>query len=177
MGSRDFLLQHLVSHELFASRRNEIDEFSEGLKSLGLLKLRKNKETCKVLFTSGEFQGLTTDALMEMTIEVETRNFTERQAYSWLTSYINQEEDDEFPTDSRQRALLQFWTGWTVVPFGGLKKRLKVAFLPDDDATSLPTTSSCTAVLQIPTVHSSKKGFFQAMNVALKFGRVGFPNP
>ena len=90
-----------------------------------------------------------------MIIEVEARNFSERQAYSWFMSYVNQGEDDEFPSDSRQRALLQFWTGWTVVPFGGLTKKLKVAFLSDDDAKSLPTTSSCTAV------HSSEKGFFR----------------
>ena len=136
--SKDFLLQHLVSNELLASRKNEIDEFFEGLKSLGLLNLlRKNKATCKVLLTAGEFQLRTADALMEMIIEVEARNFSERQAYSWFMSYTNQEEDDEFSSDSQQRALLQFWTGWTVVPFGGLTKKLKVAFLPDDDAKSL----------------------------------------
>jgi hypothetical protein len=56
-------------------------------------------------------------------------SFSECQAYEWLKSYINEDKDEEFPGDSRQRALLQFWTGWTVVPFGGLAKRLKVAFL------------------------------------------------
>ncbi|CAB4020410.1 E3 ubiquitin- ligase SMURF2-like [Paramuricea clavata] len=178
MSSKDFLLQHLVSHELLVSRKNEIQEFSEGLKSLSLLKLlQKNKEICTILFTAGEFQPLTADGIMEMIIAVETHSFSERQAYEWLKSYINEDEDEEFPGDSRQRALLQFWTGWTAVPFGGLAKRLKVAFLADDDTKSLPTTSSCTAVLRIPTVHSSKKGFFEAMNIALKFGRVGFPNP
>ena len=178
MSSKDFLLQHLVSHELLVSRKNEIQEFSEGLKSLSLLKLlQKNKEICTILFIAGEFQPLTADGIMEMIIAVETHSFSERQAYEWLKSYINEDEDEEFPGDSRQRALLQFWTGWTVVPFCGLAKRLKVAFLADDDTKSLPTTSSCTAVLRIPTVHSSKKGFFEAMNIALKFGRVGFPNP
>ena len=39
-------------------------------------------------------------------------------------------------------------------------KRLKVVFLPDDNDKSLPTTSSCTALLRIPTVHSSKKKDF-----------------
>lgn len=176
--SKDFLLQHLISHELLASRKNEIDEFLEGLKPLGMLNLlRKNKETCKILFTAGEFRPLTADILMEMILKVEACSFSERQAYDWFKLYINEEQDDDFPGDCRQRALLQFWTGWTVVPFGGLIKRLKLSFLPDDDAKSLPTTSSCTKVLRIPTVHSSKKGFFQAMNVALKFGRVGFPNP
>ena len=30
--TRDFLLQHLVHHELLTSRKNEIEEFKEGLK-------------------------------------------------------------------------------------------------------------------------------------------------
>ena len=178
IASKEFLLQHLVSHELLVSRKNEIEEFSEGLKSLGLLNiLRTKKETCQVLFTAGEFQPFTADALNEMICEVEARSFSERQANEWFRCYINEDEDEDFPADSRRRALLQFWTGWTVIPFGGLTKRLKVLFLPDDDAKSLPTTSACTAVLRIPTVHSSKKGFYNAMNIALKFGRVGFPNP
>jgi hypothetical protein len=76
MSSKDFLLQHLVSHELLVSRKNEIQEFSGGLKSLSLLKLlQKNKEICTILFTAGEFQPLTADGIMEMVIAVETQFF------------------------------------------------------------------------------------------------------
>ena len=43
--TRDFLLQHLVYHELLTSQKNEIEELKEGLKSLGLLDLiAKNAE-------------------------------------------------------------------------------------------------------------------------------------
>lgn len=178
ISSKEFLLQHLIFHELLVSRKNEIEEFSDGLKHLGFLDLLcKHKETCKVLLTGAEYQAVTVDSLKEMMINVETKSFSERQAYEWFLAYMNEEEDEDFPGDSRLRALLQFWTGWTIIPFGGLVKRLKVSFLPDDDTKSLPTTSACTAVLRIPTVHSSKKGFFKSMSIALKFGSVGFPNP
>jgi hypothetical protein len=93
-----------------------------------------------MLFIAREFRPLTADALNEMILEVEAHSFSERQANEWFQSYIK-EDDEDFPGDSRQRALLQFWTGWTVIPFGGLTKRLKVLFLPDDDdAKSLPTS-------------------------------------
>ncbi len=178
ISSKEFLLQHLIFHELLVSRKNEIEEFSDGLKHLSFLDfLRKHKETCKVLFTGAECQPITVDSLKEMIINVETKSFSERQAHEWFLAYLNEDEDEDFPVDSRLRALLQFWTGWTIIPFGGLVKRLKVVFLPDDDTKTLPTTSSCTALLRIPTVHSSKKGFFKSMNIALKFGSVGFPNP
>lgn len=178
MKSKDFLLQHLIAHELLVSRKNEISEFCIGLESLGLLKLvQANKEICEILFTSKEICLLTPATLMDMITNVESKSFAEQQAYEWFECYVNQDENDDFPGDSRLRALMQFWTGWTVVPFSGLTKRLKVAFLADDDTKSLPMASSCTLVLRIPTVHSSKKRFFEAMNIALKFGRVGFPNP
>ena len=178
ISNKEFLLQHLVFHELLVSRKNEIEEFSEGLKHLGFLDfLCKHKETCKVLFIGADYAPITADSLKEMIITVETQSFSERQAYEWFLAYINEPEDEHFPGDARCRVLLQFWTGWTIIPFGGLFKRLKLTFLPDDDTKSLPTTSSCTAVLRIPTVHSSKKGFFRSMDIALKFGSVGFPNP
>ena len=157
MTTRDFLLQHLVVNELLTSRKSELDELKEGLKALGFLDLiSKNKEACRVLFCASHGQLLT---------------------HKWFLDYIGQNEDDEFPGDSRCRSLLQFWTGWSVVPFGGLAKRLKVTFLPDDDKYVLPTSSACTATIRFPTVHSSKVKFFQFMDIAVKYGKVGFPNP
>ena len=147
MSNKEFLLQHLIFHELLVSRKNEIEEFSYGLKHLGFLDfLCKYKETCKVLLTGTECRPVTVDSLNEMIIDVETKSFSERQAHEWFLAYLNEGEDKDFPEDSRLRALLQFWTGWTIIPFGGLMKRLKLAFLPDDDDKSLPTTSLCTAL-------------------------------
>ena len=112
-----------------------------------------------------------------MMLTILPQNFAENQSHEWFLDYIRQGEDEEFPEDSRLRSLLQFWTGWNAVPFGGLTKRLKVTFLNDDDTYHLPTSSACLALLRIPTVHSSKKKFFQAMDIALKFAKVGFHNP
>mgnify|MGYP002803377683 CR=1 FL=1 len=146
ISKKEFLLQHLIFHELLVSRKNEIEEFSYCLKHLGLLDfLCKHKETYKVLLIGAEYRPVTVNSLKEMIINVETKSFSERQAHEWFLAHLN-EEDNE-------------------------------AFLPDDDNKSLPTTSSCTALLRIPAVHSSKKGFFKSMNIALKFGSVGFPNP
>ena len=65
--TRDFLLQHLMHHELLTSRKNEIEEFKEGLKSLGVLDfLFKNKEMCKALLCATETQPLNSDALNDL---------------------------------------------------------------------------------------------------------------
>ena len=178
ISTKDFLLQHLVHHELLTSRKNEIEEFKEGLKSLDFLNLiSKNREICKVLFCAPEGQQIDLDAFNEMMLNILPSNFAEEQSHKWFLEYLGEEESREFPGDSRCRSLLQFWTGWSVVPFGGLTKRLKATFLPDDEKHSLPTVSACTATLRLPTVHSSKRKFNESMDIALKYGRVGFPNP
>ena len=176
--TRDFLLQHLVYHELLTSRKNEIEELKEGLKSLGLLDLiAKNAEICKVLFCADKSRQINADVLNDMMLSISPSNFAEEQSQKWFLEYLGLKADPDFPGDSRCRSLLQFWTGWSVVPFSGLTKRLKVIFLPDDDKCCLPTTSACTKTLRLPTVHSSRGKFFQSMDVALKYGKVGFPNP
>ena len=176
--TREFLCQHLVYNELLTSRKNEISEFKEGLKSLGFVDLLlKNTEKCKALLCATEHTPFTPDILKDMMLTILPQNFAENQSHEWFLDYIRQGEDEEFPEDSRLRSLLQFWTGWNAVPFGGLTKRLKVTFLNDDDTYHLPTSSACLALLRIPTVHSSKKKFFQAMDIALKFAKVGFHNP
>ena len=178
ISTRDFLLQHLVNHELLASRKNELNELREGLKSMGFLDLiSKNKEMFKVFFCATEGKLLNLDAFKDMMLNILPSNFAEEQSHKWFFDYLDQNENQDFPGDNRCRSLLQFWTGWSVIPFGGLTKRLKVNFLPDDDKHSLPTSSACKATLRLPTVHSSKVKFFQSMDIALKFGKVGFPNP
>ena len=120
---------------------------------------------------------LNSETFKNMMLTVTPSNFAEEQAYKWLLEYISQEESEEFPGDSRCGSLLQFWTGWSAVPFGGLLKRLKVTFLADDEKHSLPTICACTAILRLPTVQSSKSKFFEAMDIACKYGKCGFPNP
>ena len=172
MTTKDFLLQHLIVNELLTSRKNELDELKEGLKALGFLDLiSNNKEVCRILFCAGHCQPLNLDVFKGMILEFGSSNFAQEQSHKWFLDYLGQSEDNEFSRDSRCRSLLQFWTGWSVVPFGGLAKRLKVVFLPDDDKYVLPTASACTALLRLPTAHSSKVKFFQFMDIAVKHGK------
>ena len=94
-----------------------------------------------------------------------TWNYAEEQSKNWFLNYLQLKESSDFPDDSRCRSLLEFWTGWSVVPFGSLS--LEVILLPDDEKHYLPRSSACTATLRLPTVPSSQGNFF----------KVGFPNP
>ena len=178
IDTKEFLIQHLICNELLSSRKNELDDFKKGLETLGFLKLvQQNKDKLKVLFCKTDDMPLTAQRFNDMTQEIVPSNFSERQATEWFKSYLEQEENIEFPGDGRLATLLKFCTGWATIPFGCLTSKIKVTFLPDDEGDSLPTASACTSLIRIPTCHSSKKGFFKAMDVALKYASEGFPNP
>lgn len=178
MSNKDLLIQQIIFNELLSSRKHEIDEFREGLESIGILQLiQKHKKGSHVFLCSSGSEFSTAD-LQELMKLSEPKNFSERQASEWLMEYINEQESDVVGSGGpRACALLQFCTGWQVVPLGGLQTKIKVTYLADDDCYKLPTTSACLAILRIPTVHSTKKKFFEAMDIALKFERMGFPNP
>ena len=124
---------------------------------------------------------------------VNATNFAQNQSKSWFQEYLElvEEANNEFCAGTRLSTLLIFATGFKVPPVGGFRKSIgfkvppvggfrksiKVQFLPDDDNFTLPTVSACLFILNIPTVHSSKKKFFEEMDKALKYGSRRFPNP
>ena len=125
----------------------------------------------------GSTDAFNKEKFMELLSESEASNFCQRQAHSWFLEYTELQEDKDSPGDERLRALLQFCSEWRIIPFGSLGKKIKVTYLPDDDRYYFLTASACLALLRIPTVHSSKNKFFQAMNIALKYESTGFANP
>ena len=108
-----------------------------------------------------------------MMLSISPSNFAEEQSQKWFLDYLGLKPDPDFPDDNRCRSLLQFCTGWSVVPFGGLTKRLKVIFLADDDKFCLPTSSACTKTLRLPTVHSSQGKFFSIYGCCVEIQKSG----
>ena len=106
-------------------------------------------------------------------------NFSQNLSKSWFQEYLElvEEANNEFCAGTRLSTLLMFATGFKVPPIGGFRKSIKVQFLPDDDNFTLPTVSACFFILNIPTVHPSKKKLFEEMDKALKYGSRGFSNP
>ena len=100
----------------------------------------------------------------------EPSGFAEKQSLEWFKKYIVEASD-------RRKVILHFATGWIMISLGGLSRKIQVTFLPDDDELELPTSSACLFILHMPTVHSNEKLFAKFMDIALKFGSMGFPNP
>ena len=180
MTNKDLLIQHIIYSEAIANRREEIREFANGLDTLSFLSYaRKFPKFLHELLTSNKDNvkpfGI---AEFKENVITEPKSFAEKQAIEWLYECIERKEDaDQFFGGSRMKALLMFCTGTIAPPRYGYKQKIQISFKPDDDEHELPTSSACLHVLSLPTVHSSKKKFFQAIDVALKHAALGFPNP
>lgn len=73
---------------------------------------------------------------------------------------------------------LQYATGFKSVPPRGLPQKVSVHYLPEDDdeRASIPTSSACLAILNIPTIQSVEALFIESLDCALKCESQGFHN-
>ena len=178
METKDALCQHLIHHEAVESRRMEMDEFRRGLQLFGFLEVvKKHAELMKPFFIAAAKPVFGSKEFVELIDmrELPPEDFAKKQAYEWFMSLVEENEiSDVYPGGSVISSLLSFCTGSKSVPFGGFESKLTVNFLQEDDEKSLPTTSACLLILNLPTVHSSKSKFFESMKLALQFGSEGF---
>lgn len=159
----------MVEQEVLWSRKQELDEFSTGLESLGLLTvIRQNPDVCLSLLCSDENAELSRPEVPD--------DFVQAQTYEWFNTYISENpKSDSFLGGCRLKALLHFSTGYQVPPPGeSLPHKVSISFLPDDDQHQLPIAQACFGYLKLPTVHSSMAKFVEFMDMALKFEGTGF---
>ena len=173
------LIQEIIYNEVIRSRKDVIQEIKHGLDVIGFFGfMSKHPHQFKILFCATE-EKFGPDEFKALLLESKPSNFAEQQAFEWFNEFISEGDSplsDDDP-ESIVKALLAFTTGWQTPSMFISEPRIKVEFLLDDDDHALPTSSACLQILRIPTVHSTKVKFREAMITALKYGRQGFPNP
>ncbi len=55
-----------------------------------------------------------------------------------------------------------------------MDEKLKITFLAKENSKVLAVVDTCFNSLAIPTIHSSYEAFQEKMDVAVKYGKVGF---
>ncbi len=65
----------------------------------------------------------------------------------------------EFP-QGRLVPLLQFSTSFKRIPPLGLRYKLFIEYLPDDEKNELPMSHACFGIIKLPVIHTSKALFF-----------------
>ena len=169
------LVNELIFNELVRRRKDQLDLLSRGLQMLGFLSLLKRH--CKVADYVLCYNALEINAEQFISfVKSNPSSHAERQAYQWFMDYITSADgvkNEDFP-EGKLSTLLKFATGlWNIPPVES-KMEISVRFLEDDDEQKLPKAGSCSNILHLPTVHSSRNAFNNNMNVTLKYGHAGF---
>ena len=166
--NRSHLIQHLLENEIIYSRKMEIEQFSEGLQVMGLLQiLRENPTVSYELLCHDPKLKLTVENFLSQVNLQEPSDYSEKQSYNWFLKFVNSADDNVLIS-------LQFITGHKSISPCGLPHQICIKYLADDDAASLPKSSACLAIINLPTVHSSEKKFMESLAVALKCECEGF---
>ena len=179
LANKNAFIQELIYNEIIRLRSESIKEIRQGLEILGFLSFMARHPTLLKEIFLPKYTNFGPEEFKHLLQETKPTCFSETQALEWFMELIDDgdkpvADDDQ---ESRVAALLAFATGWESLSAHTCNPAIKVEFLPDDDAYTLPTAMACLCILRIPTVHTTKKKFEDAMLTALKQERRGFANP
>ncbi|KAL5475336.1 hypothetical protein EMCRGX_G025133 [Ephydatia muelleri] len=157
---KPLILSTILDFHLMLKVKASMDQFLEGLQTLGLLSEVKNilRSILRVDFSENS----------------ASKHTTEYSAYCNFNIFI-EECNDETADGCTLGDLLSFFTGSSTIPPQGFNKQCTITFNHGSDR--LPTASTCSLEIRLPTCHGEDYGSFKdAMVLALKchdgFGRL-----
>ena len=180
LKNKSALIKELVVQEAFHRRKAQLQFLKDGLKVLDFLPiLQAYPEKLQLLlvktqkkFTAEEFICLIENRKERPAVHAEGN------AFDWFMEYILEADDEkteEFP-EGKLNTILHFCTGLWHVPPTGLRNKISIKYLEDDDEKEFPEAIVCSAVILLPVVHSTKKIFDLRFSSALRLGHSGFGN-
>ena len=173
MQNKALLIQELITNELMQKRMYQVIFFRKGLAVLNFFPiLKKHKDQAKALLCY-QASVITAEQFKSLLLPKGDQTHAEKQAYTWFLDYIQGVKDDTCP-EGKLNTILKFVTGLWTVPPTRESLQISVEFLEDDDTEIYPKATACAAILRLPTVHSSRNGFFTRMDQGLSFGHAGF---
>uniref|UniRef100_A0A9J7XQ74 HECT-type E3 ubiquitin transferase n=1 Tax=Cyprinus carpio carpio TaxID=630221 RepID=A0A9J7XQ74_CYPCA len=165
LEEKDSLVQSTADFFVNGRLATALDQFVEGLKTLGLLEeLRKNPAVFYNMFVSEEIPLQAKDlcTLFDVDFSVQGSNRRDRENMTicfWRDWLIDIEEGECSPVTLEK--VLEFTSGASTVPPLGFPHRPQIQFLHEGNRI-FPEANTCILVLRLP-LHSSYEAFKQYM--------------
>uniref|UniRef100_A0A7M5XKK5 HECT domain-containing protein n=1 Tax=Clytia hemisphaerica TaxID=252671 RepID=A0A7M5XKK5_9CNID len=171
LKNKGVLLAQLVYDELIYRRQTPIQSIREGLKITGLLPVMiRNQQLCEPIFSyNAKIDAPTLKAIL-VNNDVNKDDFEKQQAFNFFNKLL---DDDEMPPQFL-KAVLKFSTGFHNIPPWGMKKKIMIRYLADDESKIYPESMSCFNIFYLPTVHSDFQKFKNDMLKAFEIEGIGF---
>ncbi|CAL8361350.1 unnamed protein product [Arctogadus glacialis] len=165
--NRRLLAQQILHHGVIVRRERQMVQLRKGLKDTRVLEMLKERpELASALFPRSAEAELEPEMIMERIVWPEPDSDEEEEIddYCSVVAYLRQYIS--LASSSELQQLIEFWTGWAVLP-----DELYVSV--DRDAT-YPTASTCFTTLKIPTGCGSYRDFCLKLGVAVSITKFGF---
>lgn len=171
MKNKSLLIAELIYEETVRKRLPPINSICEGLKLTGIFThLKNNIDICREIFvfTGEKLSGKMFWDLIDETTITGNLEYEKLQTVGFFKSMIFEADETTL------RGVLQFITGFDIVPPWGFETKIRVEFLEDDDVNIIPKAMACFNILSLPTVHSDEDVFKTHFKNAIKFEGFGF---
>ncbi|CAL8403788.1 unnamed protein product [Boreogadus saida] len=151
-NNRRLLGQQILHHGVIVRRERQMAQLRKGLKDTRVLQMLKERpELASALFPRSAEAELEPEMIIERIVwpEPDSDEEEEIDEYCSVVAYLRQYIS--LASSSELQQLIEFWTGWAVLP-----DELYVSV--DRDAT-YPTASTCFTTLKLPTGCGSYRDF------------------
>ncbi|CAL8388583.1 unnamed protein product [Boreogadus saida] len=169
-NNRRLLGQQILHHGVIVRRERQMAQLRKGRKGLKdtrvLQMLKERPELASALFPRSAEAELEPEMIIERIVwpEPDSDEEEEIDEYCSVVAYLRQYIS--LASSSELQQLIEFWTGWAVLP-----DELYVSV--DRDAT-YPTASTCFTTLKIPTGCGSYRDFCFKLGAAVSTTKFGF---
>ncbi|CAL8350489.1 unnamed protein product [Boreogadus saida] len=166
-NNRRLLGQQILHHGVIVRRERQMAQLRKGLKDTRVLQMLKERpELASALFPRSAEAELEPEMIIERIVwpEPDSDEEEEIDEYCSVVAYLRQYIS--LASSSELQQLIEFWTGWAVLP-----DELYVSV--DRDAT-YPTASTCFTTLKIPTGCGSYRDFCFKLGAAVSTTKFGF---
>ncbi|CAL8298023.1 unnamed protein product [Arctogadus glacialis] len=166
-NNRRLLAQQILHHGVIVRRERQMVQLRKGLKDTRVLEMLKERpELASALFPRSAEAELEPEMIIERIVWPEPDSDEEEAIddYCSVVAYLRQYIS--LASSSELQQLIEFWTGWAVLP-----DELYVSV--DRDAT-YPTASTCFTTLKIPTGCGSYRDFCFKLGAAVSTTKFGF---
>ncbi|CAL8310478.1 unnamed protein product [Boreogadus saida] len=166
-NNRRLLGQQILHHGVIVRRERQMAQLRKGLKDTRVLQMLKERpELASALFPRSAEAELEPELIIERIVwpEPDSDEEEEIDEYCSVVAYLRQYIS--LASSSELQQLIEFWTGWAVLP-----DELYVSV--DRDAT-YPTASTCFTTLKLPTGCGSYRDFCFKLGAAVSTTKFGF---
>lgn len=177
-ATKEKAIQCVLFHQVFKSRRDQIDDLKDGLNSGFLLRLPAANTSCvPVAFPLSNESVIKSEDILRLIKLEDDLTHKQVEVGAWFSEYVNMLNNEDYNQHGTRSAitsqpklkdLVQFICGSPHLPSDG--KGIKVKFTNGQ----LPDAESCFSTIKLPLNNSNYDDFCRNLNIAINCQHQGY---